>query len=154
MLVKIGSQLDPETYRVMIPDMDIETSSTPSQMASMRELNETRCYFTGCQEIHLHNSTGRALKVGSGHGGIQQVDADCTAAISLNNLEPTSQSQLSFSIERYKIVRGVAVSPYQTIMIPLIRHRKNSRVKRGKKQSSASGFRYVTYVYQNSFFSI
>lgn len=103
------------------------------------EMKSPRYYYSGCQEIQLENWTGRELKVGTAVSeSYQLVDAYSTSAIVLSNR--ASECRLTLSIDRYKPIHGIAISPYQSSMLPLIRIKKKSGVKQGGR-SSLSGFR-------------
>ena len=103
------------------------------------EVNSHRSYFTGCQEIELHNCLGTELRIAETESNVfQSVNADETASISLSNI----QTNLVINTNRYKPIRGVAISPYQSLMLPLVRQRKNSSgTNRRRKHSTGSGFR-------------
>ena len=110
------------------------------------EVNSRRSYFTGCQEIELQNCLGTELRVAelAKSNLYQSVKADETLSISLSHLQSangSSQSQLCFFLNRYKPIRGVAISPYQSLMLPLVRQRKKSSGSKKRKQSTGSGFR-------------
>lgn len=102
-------------------------------------------YFAGCRQILVQNHTGRHIRVGTDEDSLHQsVDPNGAAAISLcNSRSSRSQCHFSVDIDRFKLIRGVVVSPYQSGMLPLIRSRTRHRVKRERKHLSASGFRYV-----------
>ncbi len=104
------------------------------------ENNTRRCIFSGAHEIVLTNLIGTEMSVGSAATltSGQIIEAGSVAAI---NVYDTTQFQLSFSIERYKQIRGISLSPYQSVMLPL--HRKKSKgLKREKsRHSNAFGFR-------------
>ena len=104
------------------------------------EVNSHNSYFTGCQEIELHNCLGTELRIAESieSNVYQSVNADETASISLSNI----QTNLVIKTNRYKPIRGVAISPYQSLMLPLVRQRKKtSGTNRRRKQSNGSGFR-------------
>ncbi len=99
-----------------------------------------RYFYSGCQDIHLENCTGRALKVGTVASEVlQNLEASSTAAIILGNC--AADCQLTISIDRYKPIHGIAISPYQSSMIPLIRIKR----KAGTKPQCLSGFRYCIF---------
>ena len=107
-------------------------------MQKVFELKSPRYFYSGCQEIHLENCIGRDLKVGTVASEVyQNLDASSTAAIVLSNR--AADCQLILSIDRYKPIHGIAISPYQSSMIPLIRIRR----KAGTKSQCLSGFRYI-----------
>lgn len=94
--------------------------------------------YSGCQEIQLDNYIGREFMVETdASDSHQSVHAYSTAAIPLSN--HTSQSPLSFSVTGYNLIHGIIISPYQSLMMPLIRHKKRAGAKRGRK-ASVSGF--------------
>lgn len=99
------------------------------------ESNTSYNHFVGCREIDVRNATGGDLRVGASNS-FQCLPRDSTGSILIQN----ESSQLSFSIERYKPVRGVNASPYQSMLLPLTRHRRKSR-RRGRKDGNSSGFR-------------
>lgn len=97
-----------------------------------------RYFYSGCQEIYVENCTGRDLKVGTtASEEYQNLEASCTAAVALSNR--ASDCRLSISIDKYKPIHGIPISPYQASMIPLIRIKKKS----GTKPHCLSGFRYL-----------
>lgn len=134
MLAKIAAQLDPESYQTMVLNRYIVGEDTNARG------NSVGCYFIGCQEIHVKNCTGRELKVGLAASDYTSINPDDAASVSLSNT-PTSQTQLSFAIDKYKLIRNFTVSPYQSLMLPLFRNRKTPGIKRQRKGfNSASGF--------------
>ena len=104
------------------------------------EINSRRCIFSGANEIVLRNLIGTEIGVGSAASltSGQIIEAGSVAAININD---TFQFQLSFSIERYKQIRGVSLSPYQSVMLPLHRKRSKGSKREKSRHSNASGFR-------------
>lgn len=105
-----------------------------------KALNKTssRYFCSGCQEVHVVNETGRAIKMGtSANEEVVNVEASSTAAVYLSHR--ATECQLTLSIDRYKPVHGISISPYQSSMIPLIRMKR----KAGAKPHNLSGFRYL-----------
>ena len=137
-------QLQMEDDAGIYDTRDNENGLVPYRRAKQALIGNSpaRCsYFAGCQEIQLINCVGKGLQVALvGSDSYQTVEAGNAAAISLNNISTTStQTTLSLSLEKYKLMNGVVVSPYQSIMLPLVRQRKNPGLK-GRKQLRASGF--------------
>lgn len=99
--------------------------------------------FGGCQKILIKNQTGRAIKVStkpvSGNGiligsdqAFTSISVDDSAVFSL----PEESSGLTFYADRYKLIQNVSLSPYQPLMFPLLRRKK----QQGKSKQSLSGF--------------
>jgi hypothetical protein len=113
------------------------TSSSSSSSASM---------FAGCQTVLVRNSTGREIKVSSKHvsekGALTGLDksftsipVDGSACFSL----PEDSAGLSFYADRYKMIQNVALSPYQPLMFPLLRRKRQQEKSRQKQNLSGFG---------------
>jgi len=119
----------------------------------------SRCYFSGSKEIQLKNNIGRELKATTK----SNIEEHC---MQFSNMSESDYQQLLdtfHSIEDgtscaiplsgrltlvtpgYKLIDGISVSPYQSLMFPL-KHRKKGS-KRKSRRRSASGFSpYLTVV--------
>ena len=141
-----------ETF-LQLADKEGDGNISLDNLASVFKSYTSRCYFTGSKEIILKNSSGKELMATTNSAfdhrpmptslgsppdsqlpvGFLRIDSSDSRAIPLNG-------KLSIVSKGYKIVNGILVSPYQTIMLPLKRKEK----KKGRRRhTSASGFRYV-----------
>jgi len=130
----------------------------------------SRCYFTGSEEIQLHNDSGVELKVTTTSNldrqrsrfavpvneanfqiilnSFQGIGSGNANAVSLkdNFARPKSQKQLlcgnlSLYLPGFRLIENVAVNPYQTLMFKL-KMRKGLYGKSNRRRSSkgVSGF--------------
>ena len=124
----------------------LETASALSDALAAKEIvRRNEPLFAGCQKILIKNSTGREMKVTTNriamNGVLTGLDksftsigVDSSAYLSL----PEDDASLSFYMDRYKLIENVPLSPYRTMMFPLLRRKKQQG--RSKQKPAPSGF--------------
>ena len=127
----------------------LETASVMSNSLSPHDSanSGSDALFSGSQMVQVKNSTGREMKVSSkyitsvkgslpGYDSFTSIAVDNSASFSL----PVGNAGLSFYADRYKMIENVAMSPYQPMMFPLLRRKKQGKSKQTQNLSGFGSF--------------
>ena len=90
--------------------------------------NDARSFFSGCKKVLLSNSVGVSMTATDERG---------TKIIEAGNVIDLSLGKVSLGIERYQVIDGIPLSPYQPTMLKLTR---DSRLGRRRRKRTACGF--------------
>lgn len=119
----------------------LETISILINSVSLPGLHSSESsFFARCQQVIIKNNTGREIKVSTKSIGSEvlagsdmsftSIDVDGSASF------PLPDEGLTFYADRYKMIQNVVLSPFQPLMLPLLRRKK----QQGRRRQILSGF--------------